>query len=197
MAAPAPTYQRLARGSSGGGGVTSTYHSLWLGADHLLLLSTTGYTEEYRRFYFRDIQVLYVEPTRWREHWAAIWGVAAFLLGLIVLMATEGAWGWVLFFTSPLLMLFGWNWALGPCCRTHVATAVQITRLPPLARVRQARKVLARLQPLILAAQADLAAPPSPETPAAPPAAEPMPAAASAPPVETPPAPAAESPPAA
>jgi hypothetical protein len=73
-----------------------------------------------------------------------------------------------LFFISPLLALLTWNWALGPCCRTHIATAVQLTPLPPLSRLRKARKVLARLQPLIVAAQADLAAsPPGPDVPAA------------------------------
>ena len=38
-----------------------TRNTLWLGADHLLQGEHTGYTEEYKRFYFRDIQGITVK----------------------------------------------------------------------------------------------------------------------------------------
>ena len=67
MAPPvAPAYRRLTRSRAGVG----SYSSLWLGADHVMQLSSTGYTESYRRFYFRDIQAIFLvrrDPQQQRE----------------------------------------------------------------------------------------------------------------------------------
>jgi hypothetical protein len=48
------------------------------------------------------------------------------------------------------------NLLLGPTCVCHLKTAVQTEELPSLRRLRRARKVLARLRPLIVAAQGEL-----------------------------------------
>ena len=58
-------YIRLARArmKSGFQVATSNRSSLWLGKDHLLCVETTGYTETYKRFFFRDIQVLTLRRT--------------------------------------------------------------------------------------------------------------------------------------
>src|SRR5689334_4799537 len=41
-----------------------TFCSLWVGADHFLQIdSTGGFVEEYKRFYFKDIQALYCRKT--------------------------------------------------------------------------------------------------------------------------------------
>ena len=37
--------------------------TVWLGRDHLLLVSRAGYTENYKRFYFRDIQAIIIRKT--------------------------------------------------------------------------------------------------------------------------------------
>ena len=52
-----------------------------------------------------------------------------------------------------------WNQLLGPGCTLHNVTGVQTARLEAVVRWRRAEKLLARLQPLIEAAQQDLAAP--------------------------------------
>ena len=33
-------------------------HSLWLAEDHLLVVESTGYSEEYTRYYLKDIQAI-------------------------------------------------------------------------------------------------------------------------------------------
>ena len=43
--------------------------------------------------------------------------------------------------------------AFGPTCSVTIRTAVQTERLPSLGRLRIARRVLARVRPLITAAQ--------------------------------------------
>jgi hypothetical protein len=46
-----------------------TRNTLWLGADHLLQVEHTGYTEEYKRFYFRDIQGITVQKDNRFLYW--------------------------------------------------------------------------------------------------------------------------------
>ncbi len=42
--------------------------TLWMGADHLLLVDRTGYTESYKRFYFADIQAIVVRRTSFSNY---------------------------------------------------------------------------------------------------------------------------------
>ena len=154
MATATQIYQRL---SPARGGIVS-YSSLWLGTDHLLLVTNTGFREQYRRFFFRDIQGFYLEPNDWRTHWAGLWGVLAAVFVLFALLA--GSLGTAMVGGAFFLIPFLWNFALGPCGKIYVITGVQITQLTPFTRQRKTRKMLARVQPLILAAQADLVAEP-------------------------------------
>src|SRR5436305_13755595 len=70
---PEKEYQRLtrARPRSRFAVVSSGNSSLWLGKDHLLCIDTNGYTETYKRFYFRDIQALVIRKTE-RHKWMAL-----------------------------------------------------------------------------------------------------------------------------
>ena len=148
---PRQRYRRLTRTKAGVG----HYTHLWQGPDHLLLVTATGWSENYWRFYFRDIQGLYLQPDRRRMHWSVVWGGFGTLFTLFVLLVGESLpaalCAGVLF-----LIPFIWNLLLGPGCRVYVITAVQTTRLEPLARERKARRVLAELRPVIQAAQKDL-----------------------------------------
>ena len=128
--------------------------SLWLGADHLLFVESNGYTEAYKRFYFRDIQALVVQKT---QKAAIINAVLAIPLVLILPFALgTQALGLKIFLFSlaglfALILLV--NLLLGRTCRCFLRTAVQIEQLPPLDRLGRAQKVFARLRPLIAAAQ--------------------------------------------
>ncbi|MCX7824787.1 MAG: hypothetical protein N2689_04445 [Verrucomicrobiae bacterium] len=137
-------YKRLA-GTRGG------IHSLWLADDHLLLLSHHWFSEEYRRFFFRDIQQISVAKT----HGAMILNI---VLGLFILLLAgaiplvevwQGLGVWIAL--AALLGVF--NLLKGPSCVCELRTAVQTVRLKPLRRLRRAQKVLTRLRPLIEAAQ--------------------------------------------
>jgi hypothetical protein len=142
----------------------ATRSSLWLGNDHLLSVDSTGYTEEYKRFYFRDIQVVTIRKTKRRVVWNWVLGTAIVLClpGLATVLFSDarsemGAfvmWGiFASLFAVPLLI----NNILGPTCACQLRTAVQIEELPSLCRVRRARKVLNRIRPLIAAVQGQLA----------------------------------------
>ncbi len=136
------------------------YSTLWLGKDHLLSIDSMRYVEEYKRFYFRDIQAVTIRTTRRRAVWNFVLALAllVWLAGLANLfLDLDQAGRLVMGFAFailavPLLM----NNVLGPTCTVYVRTAVQTEELPSLGRVRRARKVLSRIRPLIAAAQGQL-----------------------------------------
>jgi len=133
------------------------YSRLWLGDDHVLLVTSSGYSEEYRRFFFTDIQAVVIRATR-------TWGWINLIFGaFLVMFAVFG-----LLASSPGGKLFLWtiaalsavavtiNSMFGPSCTVHIRTAIAEHPLEPLGRVRSAQKVIARLRPLIHAAQGEL-----------------------------------------
>ncbi len=155
-------YQRLtfSRSRTISGLVSVARSSLWLGRDHLLCIDTSGYTESYKRFYFRDIQAIVLRQT---DRWIYTSLLAA-LFGLLL------AWPALLWRSEPgVLWTFGilagicglaamLNLAFGPTCIAQLRTAVQAELLPSLNRMRTARRVLTRLRPLIEQAQGQLSA---------------------------------------
>jgi hypothetical protein len=144
-------YQRLTRAR--GRGITG-FASLWLGRDHLLCINSTGYTEDYKRFYYRDIQAIIIRRTNHRQVWSQILAV---LLALFVLFAlTIGNTAAAVFFwiiVGILSLVLVLNLAFGPTVRCYLKSAVQTEELAALNRLGRARKALVRLRPLIIAAQ--------------------------------------------
>ena len=166
---PEKEYQRLtpARSRSEYAVAFTSRSSLWLGKDHLLCIDSSGYTETYKRFYFRDIQTVIIVISKRRVVWNWVLGplTAIFLVLLLGSLPYTGSTGSnsnlgeIVFFAFlgfifalPLLI----NNILGPSCVCHLRTAVQIEELPPLNRLRRARKALNRLRPFMVAAQGGL-----------------------------------------
>jgi len=160
-------YQRLTRARLRRAGVftaVATRSSLWLGKDHLLCIDSTGYGEDYKRFYFRDIQAVTLVATkrRWIWNWVLGAPTALCVIWWSIHFASASsvppgdvilASGMIAFFALPLLI----NNLLGPSCACQLRTAVQTEDLPSLSRLRRSRKVMDRLRPLIAAAQGQLA----------------------------------------
>jgi hypothetical protein len=136
--------------------VSATRSRLWLGRDHLLSTDTQWYTEDYKRFYFRDIQAIIIHKTESGKIINIVFS-ALTALPLFAALATGGGaslfWGIVAGCFGLILFI---NALFGPTCFTHIRTAVQTEELPSLRRLRRANKVLARVRPLIVAAQGDL-----------------------------------------
>ena len=151
-----PKAPKIYRRFSGRGATLTHYVRLYQGPDHLLQVSSTGYSEHYKRFYFQDIQVVTVRKTDAGKIFNALWAIFA---GLIVLigLSVGGIAGSVLlavaaFFLACLLINILW----GPTCVCHLRTAVQTEKLPIWRRVKAARKGLAGIKPLIEAVQGSL-----------------------------------------
>jgi len=172
MARQPRPYKRLTRATSS----LASYRSLWLAADHLLVVSSTGYSEEYRRILLKNIQAFFVTSSNRKTWWAASWAAIGAISGLVMIWAfVDGATPvFSAIFTIIAVTGLVWNHMLGPGCKVYVVTGVQTLQLPSIVRRRRAGQILARLEPLIKAAQEELAPPP---VPPAPPAAEPPPLA--------------------
>ena len=160
--------------------------SLWMAPDHLLLVRTRMFREEYKRFYLRDIQAI-VMATRPR-----------FLISTRSL-AIAFAWlfPWVFWIILPAGFGIAW-WAVAAIlagawlvfsfffsCTCRLYTAVSNDPLPSLYRTWSARKFLDEVKPWIDEVQGSLetnwaeaveshaagpasAAPPAPPTAATP-----------------------------
>jgi hypothetical protein len=152
--------------------------------DHLLLCDyRSGFTERYKRFYFRDIEAIIVRKTNGWLIGLMVWAV----LGLIFFMiGTAWSWNkWTTITIDGICALFLLRGLLrGPSCRAHIQTAVQTDVLPMFKRVRKTKRVLTRtLFPLIEHAQGKMetGAPPTSQPPIKPSSASessPSPAAA-------------------
>jgi hypothetical protein len=133
------------------------YVRLYLGPDHLLMVSSSGYTENYKRFYYRDIQAMAVRKSNHGKVWNIVWGVLFWIFGLAVAFdAGGGAMFFWLGVAAIFLTLLVLNIGRGPTCVTQITTAVQTRTLAPLNRLRRARAVIAQIRPLIEAAQGPL-----------------------------------------
>lgn len=154
MAKKPRLYTRLTRATSSVG----SYRSLWMGADHLLVVTSTGYTEEYRRILFQNIQGFFTIRSERRTYWAIFWIIIAGLSGIFMTATLTGGGTPI---ASLIFLVIGtvgaiWNYLLGPSCKVYVLTGVQTLQLPSMVRKRKARKVLAKIVPLIAEAQREL-----------------------------------------
>jgi hypothetical protein len=149
--------------------------TLWLGADHILFVRSSRFSEDYRRFYLADIQalVLQARPSGNRKviDWVAI-GVSALAVASLV-FTDHQVWGVMLVIVAGL---YAWLALRREDCKAWVQTAVGTAELPSLCRVKSARKALAIIDEKIRVAQPPMPAeelsrvletpPPLPFTPA-------------------------------
>ncbi|MDI6775579.1 MAG: hypothetical protein QME60_09395, partial [Verrucomicrobiota bacterium] len=124
-------YIRLPGSRTGGFSVAMANRTtLWLGKGHLLYILNRGYTEEYKRLHYRNIQAIVFHKTRTGFVWNFIWGyLAANSLALVLLgfmlrwpagaVIAFGVLG--MFFALAMLI----NWLRGATCRTCLQTAIQ------------------------------------------------------------------------
>ncbi len=147
-------YTLLARSSPLGTPVRAT---LWLGDDHLLHVRQHLTEDQYRRFYFKDI------------HWIRVFQdsrglITCILLGLLVSTAAfffllSGSLAIRIFWSLigvPSFILLLLYMSGGRSCSVWIGTAIGEMRLLAPSRMKQARRVLETIEPLIREAQADL-----------------------------------------
>ena len=131
-------------------------YTLWQGVDHLLHVYSRVGVEDYKRFYFNDIQAIITRKTIAGKVQNAVLG---FLLLLFTLPAMLNDGGWSAFwaaFAGVLLILLLSNLYRGPTCETKLLTAVQTEKLHSLHRLRNTFKIMDRIRSHIQSAQGTL-----------------------------------------
>jgi hypothetical protein len=147
------TYQRLP-----GHGRTWTGPSrVWLAPDHVLLVLGHGFYENYRRFFFDDIQAVIVRRTHTGKIFTSLWLAGLLFFGLLAAVVPDPTGRIILLgVAAPFAIGLMINILLGPTCACHIRTAVQTERVPAVSRWRTASQFVSRLSPLIVAAQGEL-----------------------------------------
>jgi hypothetical protein len=124
--------------------------SLWIGSDHILLVKSAWFHEEYKRFYLRDIQAIVVAPcARFYVStpmliFALLWLLPAFW---IAFWPSAVAIGWGVATTAMAATWLGIS--IASSCRCRLYTAVSKDDLPSLYRTWTARRFLRQVQPRI------------------------------------------------
>jgi hypothetical protein len=155
MAKREKLYRRLPGRARQWMGVTT----LWLGPDHLLLVDGRGYTESYRRFYYRDIASIVTRGTGAAVAWITILGLLLFGIGAAASATSADARIYWAIPGAPLLLFLVINVLRGPSCVAHITTRVQTAPLP-LRRWRSARRTLSLVRQRVAEAQRAFAAQP-------------------------------------
>jgi len=124
--------------------------SLWMGSDHILLVKSAWFREEYKRFYLRDIQAVVVAPCArfYVSTPLLILALAWLLLAIgIAFWPSAAVIGWGI---GGIAMLAAWlAISMAASCRCRLYTAVSKDDLPSLYRTWAARRFLRQVQPLI------------------------------------------------
>ncbi len=132
--------------------------SLWQGADHLLLIKGTRFSEEYRRFYYRDIQAITLRRTA-RSGSLGVWLIPIFSLLLLALIAITRSLtpiGWTTAVAVSFFLIYRAIVSIRFSCQCSIQTAVSREEIPAVLRSWTAKKVLGRIRLKVLEAQGNL-----------------------------------------
>jgi hypothetical protein len=146
MTAEKSLYQRLPGKKKG---FLMGHHTLWQGADHLLQIYSRLGVEDYKRYYFDDIQAIITRKTGSGRIQNIVIGT---LFGLFCLFAVTSGGGWGVFHAAVaavILFILLINILKGPTCETVLRTAVQTEKLHSLHRLKTTEPVMNRLRSII------------------------------------------------
>lgn len=145
--------------------------SLWQGDDHLVYVKGSGFlipfSEEYRRFRYKDIQSLTLTKTnRLLFSLLHLTGFLVFAGLIAIVIAVSGldeiGVGMMILLSILLagailfLLLFLRHLILGPTCRCYLQTNLKRELIKPLNRLHTANQAIGRMSPGIQETQQDL-----------------------------------------
>ncbi len=131
--------------------------TLWEGLDHVLSISGTRFHEEYRRFYYRDIQAIFLEKRPRAGSW--VWSIilaALLILTVIAAAQNDAPYYWAAVILLLLIFAIRLEISLRRSCRCTIQTAVSREVLPALIRLKPSQATIARLEMRIAAEQGEL-----------------------------------------
>lgn len=136
---------------------TAPRSTLWLAASHVLQVNSGPMRDDYRRFYYRDIQALQLRRTPRGMVYNLVLGFVLLIFALIAAVAGDpAAQASFALFAIVVAVLLGINALRGPTVHCLLRTAVGFYPLPSLSRLRPARRAFARLRERVEAVQGTL-----------------------------------------
>jgi hypothetical protein len=143
------------------------FTQLWQAPDHILLVNSSRFSEQYKRFSFFDIQSIVVSelPPRVIPQVIMILAAVAWMSLWFSVDSKFGKWAFLISGALGLLIPII-DIARGARCRCHLHTRVSKELLAPVSRTRIARKFLAAVRPSIESVQGVLPPPLGNEIPA-------------------------------
>lgn len=127
---------------------------VWLGDDHVLMVRSTHFQEEYRRFQLSDIQALVAVETapRLAMQVLLLTGVALAFFGMF---GADGIFGRTFFalLGVTLLGIAAYDIVRGQRCRCRLLTEVSSETIDPVTRTSDFRRLLTSLEPTLEAVQ--------------------------------------------
>ena len=124
-------------------------NKLYIGPDHLFSSKSNFFSDEYHRFYYKDIQAIITRKTITGKILNLL---SIFLLILFSVLAflLSGAGAAFFFSFSAIFFIFLIvNLIKGPTSICHIQTPVQTARLSALTRKRGTEKAIGQLKPLM------------------------------------------------
>ncbi len=147
------TYQKLPGSKKG---FLIGKYTLWQAEDHLLHVFSRFGIEDYKRFYFADIQAVITRKTIVGKIQNAVLGCSV-LICLLPIFMLDGAWAIFCGIASAMMLIVLLiNLYRGSTCETTLMTAVQTEKLQSLNRLKTALKVMNRLRAYIQTVQGNL-----------------------------------------
>jgi hypothetical protein len=126
--------------------------SVWLGPDHLLLVKSQRFKEEYKRFYLRDIQAIAVARAH-RFHISS----RSLAIGFVWLFAFTIRPTAPLVWAAGLVLVGVWLYlSIARSCVCRIYTSVSSDTLPSIYRTWTARRFLAAVEPRIREVQGEI-----------------------------------------
>jgi hypothetical protein len=129
--------------------------SLWLGNDHILHVRNTRFAEDYRRYYFTDIEAIYLQKTaRFLPPPAAIIGVIAGVIAVFSFSFADSKLGveaWLAFLVG--IALYAVWLCVFRSCVCSIQTALGTDRLSCLHRVSGAVGAISQITDRVLDSQ--------------------------------------------
>ena len=124
--------------------------SVWMAPDHLLLVSTRMFREEYKRFYLRDIQaIVMAKRPRFCISTRSVAIAFAWLFPWVFWILLPGGFGFAWWAVAAILAGAWLVFSFFFSCTCRLYTAVSNDPLPSLYRTWTARKFLDEVKPWI------------------------------------------------
>jgi hypothetical protein len=132
---------------------------LWLAPDHILLLISSRFAEDYKRFAFADIQSIVVTESPSRVVTQIVMILAAISWMSLWFAVNLAFFRWTFVVTGAMALVWSIiDVARGQRCRCYLHTRVSKELLTPVSRMSIARRFLATVRPRIEAVQGVLVA---------------------------------------